>query len=207
MNIREKNTTGLLTAVLLLALAGTAAAQQPPPKPAPPHPAPVQHVPPPATQGQAGPADQTPQRTTASYGDWTVRCEVAPGPPAQKNCEMDQTAQMQGQPNPISRVWIPLTPKGEPPKLFVAVPTNVSFTAPLKLTADPKDAGISSPFRRCVPGGCLVEIDLKDDLQRKFRGAAAEAGKITYKNAGDQEVTIPVSFKGFAQAYEALLKQ
>jgi invasion protein IalB len=213
MNIREKSTTGLLTAVLLLALAGgTALAQQPPapPKPALPRPTPAQHVPPPATQGQAapaGPADQTPQRTTASYGDWTVRCEVVPGPPAQKNCEMDQLAQMQGQPNPISRVWIPLTPKGEPPKLFVAVPTNVSFTAPLKLTADAKDAGISSPFRRCVPGGCLVEIELKDDLQRKFRGAAAEPGKITYKNAGDQEVTIPVSFKGFAQAYEALLKQ
>jgi len=212
MRLAEKSFASAVAAALLLTFAGAAAAQQPPPKPAPPKPAAAQH-PAPATQGQAAPAapaapaDQTPQRTTASYGDWTVRCESTPGPPPQKNCEMDQLAQMQGQANPISRVVIPLMPKGEPPKLFVQVPINVSFTAPLKMTADAKDAGISTPFRRCVPAGCFVEIDLKDDLQKKFRAATAESGKILYKNAGDQDVTIPVSFKGFAQAYEALLKQ
>ena len=213
MRLAEKTSACGLAAALLLTFAGAATAQQPPPKPAPPKPAPAQH-PAPATQGQAtpvapapAPADQTPQRTTATYGDWTVRCETIPGPPVQKNCEMDQLAQMQGQANPISRVVIPLMPKGEPPKLFVQVPINVSFTAPLKMTADAKDAGISTPFRRCVPAGCFVEIDLKDDLQKKFRAATAESGKILYKNAGDQDVTIPVSFKGFAQAYEALLKQ
>ena len=63
-----------------------------------------------------------------------------------------------------------------------------------------------APFRRCIPAGCFVEIDLKDDLQKKFR-ATTEPGKILYKNAAEQEVTIPISFKGFAQAYEALLKQ
>ncbi len=214
MRLAEKTFACGLAAALLLTFAGVAATQQPP-KPAPPksapapHPAPAQH-PAPVTQGQAAPAgqaDQNPQRTTASYGDWTVRCETTAGPPAQKNCEMDQLAQVQGQANPISRVLIPLMPKGEPPKLFVQVPINVSFTAPLKMTADAKDAGISTPFRRCVPAGCFAEIELKDDLQKKFRAASAEPGKILYKNAADQDVAIPVSFKGFAQAYEALLKQ
>jgi len=209
MRVAEKTIANGLAAALLLALAGAAAAQQPaPPKPPAPRP-PAQHpAPPPATQGQATPAapvDQNPQRTTASYGDWTVRCETTPGPPPQKVCEMDQVA-MQGQSNPISRVLIPLPAKGEAPKLFVQVPINVSFTAPLKVTADAKDAGISTPFRRCIPAGCFVEIDLKDDLQKKFR-VTTEPGKILYKNAAEQEVTIPISFKGFAQAYEALLKQ
>jgi invasion protein IalB len=210
MRVAEKTIACSLAATLLLALVGVAAAQQPaPPKPAPPPRPPAQHTaPPPVTQGQATPAapvDQTPQRTTASYGDWTVRCETAPGPPPQKVCEMDQVA-MQGQSNPISRVLIPLPAKGEAPKLFVQVPINVSFTVPLKVAADAKDAGIATPFRRCVPAGCFAEIDLKDDLQKKFR-ATTEPGKILYKNAADQDVTIPLSFKGFAQAYEALLKQ
>jgi len=211
MRVAEKTVARGFAAALLLTLAGPAAAQQPPPKPAPPkpaapapHPAPAQH--PPATQGQAAaPADQTPQRTTASYGDWVVLCEIAPGPPPQKNCGMEQLAQMQGQ-GTISRVLIPLPAKGEPPKLFIQLPTNVSFAAPLKITADAKDPSISTPFRRCVPGGCVAEIDLKDDLQKKFRDAA-EPGKIIYKNAADQDVTIPLSFKGFGQAFEALLKQ
>jgi invasion protein IalB len=207
MRVAEKTIASGLAAALLLTFAGAAAAQQPtPPKPAPPKPAPAPHPVPAPTQGQAAPVDQTPQRTTATYGDWTVRCEVAPGPPAQKNCEMDQVAQVQGQAVPISRVLIPLPPKGEPPKLYIVLQVNVSFTVPLKITVDAKDASISTPFRRCIPAGCIAEFELKDDLQKKFR-AATETGKILYKNSGDQDVAIPVSFKGFAQAYEALLKQ
>ena len=217
MRVAEKTIACGLAAALWLALAGAAAAQQPaPPKPTPPKPAPAQHPAPaqqhpaPAMQGQATPAapvDQTPQRTTASYGDWVVRCETTPGPPPQKNCDMEQLAQVQGQAQPISRVAIPLPPKGEPPKLFIQLPINVSFAVPLKITADAKDAGISTPFRRCVPAGCFAEVELKDDLQKKFRAAAAEPGKIVFKDAADRDVTIPLSFKGFAQAFEALLKQ
>ena len=213
MSIPEKTAAGLATILALLTLSG-AAAQQPAPKPTPARPTqPAQHPAPaaPAPQAQAAPApvDQNPQRTTASYGDWVVRCETVAGPPPQKNCEMDQLAQtqVQGQTAPVSRVLIPLPPKGEQPKLFVVLPINVSFTAPLKITADPKDAGISTPFRRCIPNGCIVEIELKDDLQKKFRAAAAESGKMLYKNAAEQEVAIPLSFKGFAQAFDALLKQ
>jgi invasion protein IalB len=214
MRVAERTIACGLAAALLLALAGAAAAQQAPaPKPAPPRPAPApaQHpAPPPATQGQATPAapvDQTPQRTTASYGDWVVRCEIIPGPPPQKSCDMEQLAQVQGQAQPISRVAIPLPPKGEGPKMFIQLPINVSFAVPLKITADTKDAGISTPFRRCVPAGCFAEVELKDDLQKKFRAAAAEPGKIVFKDAADRDVTIPLSFKGFAQAFEALLKQ
>jgi len=198
-------------AAALLTLAHGAGAQQAPPRPAPaPHPpaapkaAPVQHsAQAPAT---ATAAVQEPQRTTATYGDWVLRCEILPGPPAQKNCDMEQLAQVQGQTNPISRVAIPLPTKGEAPKLFVQLPVNASFAVPIKIMADGKDTGVTTPFRRCVPAGCFGELDLKDDLQKKFR-AAGEPGKIVFNDASDHEVAIPLSFKGFAQAYEALLKQ
>ncbi len=212
MSILAKTAAAFATSLVLLALAGAAAqTPAPKPKPTPARPTqPAQHQAPAATAPQAqtapAPIDQNPQRTTASYGDWVVRCDVMPGPPPQKNCDMEQLAQVQGQPNPISRVAIPLPPKGEPPKLFVQLPINVSFMAPLKITTNDKDAGITAPFRRCVPAGCFVEIELKDELQKRFRGTA-EAGKILYKDAADRDVAIPLSFKGFAQAYEALIKQ
>jgi len=214
MHIIEKTAAALATSLLLVAFAGAAAAQQPAPKPTPPRPAQPPHqapAPAPAPQAQAAPAapaatDQNPQRTTASYGDWVVRCETVAGPPPQKNCDMEQLAQVQGQANPISRVAIPLPQKGEPPKLFIQLPINVSFSVQIKVTTNDKDAGITTPFRRCVPAGCFAEIELKDDLQKKFRGST-EAGKITFKDAADRDVAIPLSFKGFAQAFEALLKQ
>ena len=38
---------------------------------------------------------QAPRLTTATYDDWTVRCEMAG---AVKTCEIEQTSQVQGQP-------------------------------------------------------------------------------------------------------------
>ena len=67
----------------------------------------------------------------------------------------------------MSRVAIPLPPKGEPPKLFVQLPINVSFGALLKITADAKQCGISTPFRRCSSGpDASPNIQLKDDLSK-----------------------------------------
>ena len=36
---------------------------------------------------------------------------------------------------------------------------------------------------------------------------AAEAGKITFKDAAEHDVVIPLSFKGFGQAFDALSKE
>jgi invasion protein IalB len=196
----------LLAGALLTGIATTAAAQQAPPRApaapaAPPRPAPTQ----PNTQAP-GPAEQTPQRTTATYGDWVVRCEIQPGPPPQKACDMEQLAQMQGQPQPISRVAIPLPAKGETAKLIIQLPVNVSLSTAVKLMADSKDAGIAAPFRRCVPAGCFTEIELRDDVQKKFR-SVTEPGKMQYRDSAEHDVTIPLSFKGFGQAFDALVKQ
>ena len=219
MPMTHHHAARLLAAAFVLASAGATLAQQPPaPAPArppttsrPPQPAqPPQRnaqapAPPVAQAPAAAPVGQNPQQTTATYGDWVVRCSVQPGPPPQKACDMEQLAQVQGQTNPISRVGIPLPAKGQPVKLFIQLPVNASFIAPIKVTTDDKDPGITTPFRRCLPAGCFAEVELKDDLQKKFR-TATEAGKITFKDATDRDVAIPLSFKGFAQAYEALLK-
>lgn len=191
----------LLTGVLLAAVPVTA--QQPaPPRPAP-RPAPAPRTPPP--QAQPAPPVQGPQRTSATYGDWIVRCEIPEGQ-TQKTCDMEQLAQMQGQTNPISRIAIPLPIKGQEAKLIVQLPVNVSLAGGVKIEVDPKDRGLTIPFTRCVPAGCLAEAALKEEEIRRFR-AETQPGKMLYKNAGEQPVTIPLSFKGFGQAFDALIKQ
>src|SRR5690348_14311056 len=78
-----------------------------------------------AAQQPAPQSQPNPQRTTATYDDWVVRCEIQVGPPQQKVCDMAQLAQVQGQTNPISRVGIPKPAKGEAVKLVIQLPVNV----------------------------------------------------------------------------------
>ena len=121
-------------------------------------------------------SSESPQRTTATYDDWVVQCETRTGPPPEKICDMAQVTQVQGRNTPFSRVAVVHPVKGQPAKLIVQVPVNASFAAPVRIAAGESDAGIASPFARCVPAGCFSEIELHEDVLRKFR-AASGAGK------------------------------
>ena len=180
--------------VLGLGLCGAKAQQPAPPSRTARPPAPT-----------AAPSSQPPQRTTATYEAWVLRCEIQPGPPPQKTCEIAQLAQVPGQPNPISRVAIGRPANAEAPRLQIQLPVNASFAVGVKVQTDDKDPGLLVPFRRCIPAGCFAESELREDSLKRFR-ASTEPGKMTFNDAGEHETVIPLSFKGFDQAYEALLK-
>ena len=123
----------------------------------------------------AGAAAQTaPQRTSATYEDWTVQCELNAGPPAQKLCEVVQVGQAQGQ--TVSRVAIGRATKSEPFKIVVQLPVNLWLPAGVKIQLDDKDPGLTAPFRRCVPAGCFADLEIKDDMVKRLR-AATGSGK------------------------------
>lgn len=208
----EKRLMLLVTAVLMTFTGAAAAQQQTPTRPQ--HAAPAQH----AAQVQPAPAphatpaapapssSESPQRTTATYDDWVVQCETRTGPPPEKICDMAQVTQVQGRNTPFSRIAVLHPVKGQPVKLIVQVPINASFAAPVRITTAESDAGVTSPFARCVPQGCFSEFELRDDILKKFR-AASGAGKVSFPDAGGHDVVVPLSFKGFAQAYDALAKE
>jgi invasion protein IalB len=186
---------GRCLGALLVLTAGSAAAQQQPRKPASPQS---------SDQSKTTPSD-APQRTTATYDDWVMQCETVGSPP-QKACQIGQTTLVQGKNAPFSLVAVPHPARGQPVKLVVQVPVNVSFATSLRIRVDDADPGIAAPFARCVPAGCFAEFDLTDDYLKKFR-AASGVGKFSFADAGGHDVTIPLSLKGFAQAYDALLKE
>ncbi len=197
----EKRLMLLVAAAVVTSFAGTAAAQQQTP-------ARSQHATQPAAQpaAPAAPSSESPQRTTATYDDWIVQCETRTEPPLEKICEMAQVTQVQGRNTPFSRVAVLHPVKGQPVKLIVQVPINASFAAPVRIATAESDAGVTSPFARCIPTGCFSEFELRDDVLKKFR-AASGAGKLTFPDAGGHDVAVPLSFKGFAQAYDALAKE
>jgi invasion protein IalB len=148
---------------------------------------------------------QAPTRTTATYEDWTVRCETPQGS-AQKSCEVFQAQQPQGQTSPVSQVAIGRAAKTDPLKIVVQVPVNVWLATGIRLLWDDKQPPLALTYRRCVPGGCFADADLSDDLLRRMRGRT-DPGRLEYKDAIQRDLGIPVSFKGFAQAIDALAKQ
>jgi invasion protein IalB len=201
--------TPWLAAVIMAMAAATAAAAQ---QAAPPirHSAPdrlrLVQAQPPAAPAPATPATETPQRTTASYGDWLVQCETQAGPPPQKICDMAQTTQLQGNTVPFSRVALVHPEKNKPVKFVAQVPVNVTIASSVRLQIDDADAGVTVRFARCLPLGCFAEFDLKDDELKKLRAASGN-GKLTFADSASHEVAIPVSFNGFAQAFDALAKE
>ena len=148
------------------------------------------------------------ERTTATYDDWVLQCAADAAKSGQKTCDIEQVTQMQDQGRnvPLSRVAIGRPEKGQPVMLTVQVPVNVFLRAGVIIKTGEADPGLTAPFERCLPVGCFADFALKDDAVRKFRGATT-AGKITFQVANGQNIAIPLSFKGFGPAFDALAKE
>jgi invasion protein IalB len=199
-------------AIFTAMLEAAVAAQQPVPRPSPQRQPPTQSAPQaPAATAQPAPAAQSaldgaPQRTTATYEDWTLQCEIQAGTPPRKVCEMTQVTQLQGKNQPFSRAEVVRTTKDQPTRLVIQVPVNVSFAAYVRVQIGDADPALAVPFTRCLPSGCFADFDLKDDTLKKFRSAGSP-GKLTFADSSGRDLSVPLSFNGFGQAYDALLKE
>lgn len=144
------------------------------------------------------------ERTTATYEDWVLQCELSAGPPAKRICDITQTAQAQGR--TVSLLAIAHPVKGEPLKLMVQVPVNITPHAGVHLQIGDTGPELTAPFDHCVPAGCFAEFELHDDTVKSFRSASGQ-GKLRFTTASGQQFAIPVSLKGFGEAFDALVKE
>jgi invasion protein IalB len=151
------------------------------------------------------PVSHDPQATTATYGDWVLRCQKqGEGAPAIKTCEVAQSLQVQGQADPVVQIAIGRLSQKDPLKLVIVVPTNVSFPSTPQLAIDEKDEHPAMlTWRRCVPGGCVAETIVKDDLLKRWRSQSGR-GRLQIKDAGNRDVVLPFSFRGLSEALDAL---
>lgn len=157
---------------------------------------------------RAAPVSSSPDRTTASFGDWTLRCE-RPSVPAgsARICEIAQWIQIQGQQAPIAQIAIGRVNKSDPLKVTIVLPHNVTLLAPPGLLSEDKDAKpFGATWQRCLPIGCMAELVLRDDLVKRFR-SLNEAGAILFKDGASRDIKLPFSMRGLSQALDALARE
>jgi invasion protein IalB len=185
---------GILALAAGLALPPPAAAQQ---RPAPPAATPTQ---PPAPQA---PAPQ-PARTTATYGDWTLRCDGAP--PA-RSCEL---AQVIGNRAGQAVVQIALGRAGpganDPWKMVMLIPVNVAAQLPFALVPEDRARSLPLVLRACGPAGCLLDAEFREDPWARL-GAREAAARLEYRDAGQAEVAVAISLRGLQPALQALARE
>ena len=187
----------LVLPALVLALAAAAvpvyAQKIPPARPA-------------VSQLQAPPVSPDPQNTTASFGDWVLRCQrTGEGAQAQRSCEIVQTLQIAGQ-GPIAQIAFGRAAGSSPLKVTVLLPHNVTVSKSVTLGLGEKDAKpVDLVWRRCLPAGCLADADLPDEALKRWRGEAGQ-GRLKFLDAAGREAVLPFSFRGLAQGLDSLAK-
>lgn len=156
----------------------------------------------------AAPVSAEPSNTTASFGDWTLRCQrVADGAKAVRVCEVAQVLQTQGQAAPVAQVAMGRLSAGEPLRVTAVMPLSVSFPSSVQIAMgdkEPKPVDLS--WRRCLPSGCFADVAPSDDVLKQWR-KASEPGRILFKDAAGRELALPLSGRGLDQALEALAKE
>jgi invasion protein IalB len=158
-----------------------------------------------AIAAPCGPA-RAQQSTSATYDDWVLQCQSEAAPSPRKVCQISQISHIKESNAPFSRVLVEKPATGKPVVLIAQLPVNVSTRAPVSVRLDDADPGVSAPFERCIPAGCFANFELKDEGLKKIR-ASDGMGKLLFKDAGGREVVVPLSFKGFRTAFDALLKE
>lgn len=198
--MRRQANSVLATIACGATLAGllTAWAQTPTPAPRP-----AQS---PAAAPTTTPVSPEPQSTTATFGDWVLRCqrEAARDQP-QRICEVAQTLEVKGQ-GVVAQIALRRLTLKEPMRMAIVLPPNISLPSGVRISVTDKDENsVDLQWKRCLPGGCVAEGEVRDDLLRSWRTQTG-AGQIHYLLASAQLLGLSFSFRGLAVALDTLTK-
>lgn len=168
-----------------------------------------------AAEGKTAPAatpapDRGPDLSTATYGDWQLRCglaNTAAGQPDQRNCEVIQNIVVQGQSQPFAQIGFGKLAPDQPLYFTAVVPVNVSFPSAVEIATGTDDKRpVELDFTRCLPQGCFASVELTDDVLKRWR-AASGPGSMSFKSGQGQNLRVPISFRGLDRALSAFEKQ
>jgi invasion protein IalB len=160
------------------------------------------------TAAQVQPVSNEPESTTANFGDWTLRCSFVENAGQRvRLCEVIQSLTLQGQTSPFLQIALGRVSPKEPTKLTVVLPNNISFPSVVRFSIDDKDTSpIDLAWRRCLPGGCYADADLKDEQINRWK-QQSEKGQLQFEDAAGRKVALPFSFRGLTQSIDALSRE
>ena len=143
-----------------------------------------------------------PDMISETYGDWVMHCQ--PKPEARR-CEVSQTIMLQGQSVPIALVAFGREKKGDPLRMVVQLPTNITLESGVKAHVLGGEAAVDLKLRRCFPAGCFAEALMTDSVLSKLK-SQTQLVSIKFKDGTEREISLPFSPKGLGPALDALTK-
>ena len=151
-----------------------------------------------------------PHIVTTTFGDWALRCREASekkekdAPKADRACEVSETLYAQDNSGPIAKLSIGRPGEKGPLTAIVILPDNVSFPSSVHIRSDDKDvSGIQLDWIRCIPGGCFAQATPSDATVQYWHGLNTK-GAIVFKDSSGEDISLPMSFRGFGEALDAL---
>jgi invasion protein IalB len=173
--------------------------QTPPPAASEPAAMPPQTDVPKASVSVAPPTEGEPPIKSV-HGDWQVRCGTPMGAQGEQCVEM-QIVTAEDRDDVGLTVIVLKTADKKARILRVIAPLGVSLQYGLGLKVDSTEKGRTG-FVRCVPGGCVAEVILDDELLNLFRNGKT-ATFIIFQSP-EEGIGVPISLNGFGEGYDAL---
>jgi invasion protein IalB len=149
-----------------------------------------------------------PQETSATFGDWVVRCDrIQQTGATTRICEVAESLVVRGQQAPIAQIAIGRPENQQGLRLTMLLPVNISFDQAPQLQFSQNDPlPIALAWRRCIPNGCFADAPVASETLKRLR-AATSPMRITFKDASERALALPLSPRGLPQALDALAKQ
>ena len=134
------------------------------------------------------------------HGDWQVRCDTPPGAQGEQ-CALIQSVTAEDRPNVGLTVIILKTADQKSRLMRVLAPLGVLIPSGLGLKIDKADIG-KAGFVRCLPNGCVAEVQMADELVKQLRGG--QTATFIIFQTPEEGIGIPMSLKGFGEGYDKL---
>ena len=134
------------------------------------------------------------------HGDWQVRCDTPPGAQGEQ-CALIQSVTAEDRPNVGLTVIILKTADQKNRLMRVLAPLGVLIPSGLGLKIDTTDIG-KAGFVRCLPNGCVAEVQMADELVKQLR--SGQTATFIIFQTPEEGIGIPMSLKGFGEGYDKL---
>lgn len=148
---------------------------------------------------QDGDAPEASRRDT--YQDWVLVCFPTD---AGEACSLQQAFVQQDTGRPILRAIVRRLPNAENAIMIVTVPLGVDLRkgAALQVAEEQFINGLT--YTMCLQDGCRLQFQLTQESLDAMR--TADQGRLIFGRPNQQQnIGVPVSFSGFAEAYAAFL--
>jgi invasion protein IalB len=134
------------------------------------------------------------------YGDWQIRCDTPPGAHGPQ-CALMQSVTAEDRPNVGLTVIVLKTADHKSRLMRVVAPLGVLLPSGLGLEIDHQNVGRAG-FVRCLPNGCIAEVNMDDNLLKEMRNG--QTSTFIIFQSPEEGIGFPMSLKGFGEGFDKL---